>query len=111
MPRGAETSTRSRRTHARSPEERENQMISLATDLAERQLRDGSASPSVINHYLKLATERYRRENAKLDNETILLQAKVSQIESQRRSDELLERAMKAFSLYSGEEYEEPEEY
>lgn len=107
MPRTSGTQTKSARTRARSPEEREMQMISLTIDLAERQLRDGTASPSVMNHYLKLATERYRKENAKLDNENVLLKAKADQIEGARRSEELMQRALDAFGLYSGESYEE----
>ena len=34
---------------ATSPEARENQLISLAVDLAEQQLRDGTASSQVIS--------------------------------------------------------------
>ena len=105
----AATSTKPRRSRARSPEEREMQMISLATDLAEKQMRDGTASPSVITHYLKIATERYRKENTKLDNENILLHAKADAIESQKRSDEMYKRALDAFALYSGESSYEPD--
>ena len=43
---------------ALSPEARENQLISLAVDLAEQQLIDGSASSQVITHFLKLGTTR-----------------------------------------------------
>ena len=39
---------------ALTPEARENQLISLAVDLAEQQLRDGTASSQVITHFLKL---------------------------------------------------------
>ena len=45
---------------ASSPEARENQMISLAIDLAEQQLRDGTASSQVITHYLKLGSTKER---------------------------------------------------
>lgn len=38
------------------PEARENQLVSLAYDLAEQQLREGSASAMVITHLLKLRT-------------------------------------------------------
>ena len=110
MPRAAATSEKPRRTKARSPEERELQMISLATDLAEKQMRDGTASPSVITHYLKIATERYRKENFKLDNENILLQAKADAIDGAKRSEDLMKRALDAFGLYSGETYSEYED-
>lgn len=35
---------------ALTPEARENQLISLASDLAEKQLREGTASSQVITH-------------------------------------------------------------
>ena len=43
---------------ALTPEARENQMIALAVDLAEQQLRDGTASSQVITHYLKLGSTK-----------------------------------------------------
>ena len=45
-----------RQSRARTPEQRENEMIALATDLAERQLSQGTASAQVITDYLRLAT-------------------------------------------------------
>ena len=61
---------------ALTPEARENQLIFLATDLAEQQLRNGTASTQVIAHYLRLGTERERLERAKLEKEVALLDAK-----------------------------------
>ena len=48
---------------ALTPEARENQLISLAVDLAEQQLRDGTASSQVITHYLKLGSTREKTES------------------------------------------------
>ena len=45
---------------AKTPEGRENQLISLAVNLAEKQLQEGTASSQVITHFLKLGTERER---------------------------------------------------
>lgn len=110
MAKAAATQPKVRRSRARSPEERELQMISLATDLAEKQMRDGTASPSVISHYLKLGTERYKKENVKLDHEITHLRVKSEQIEAQKRSEDMFKKAMDAFALYSGENYEEYDE-
>ena len=41
---------------AMDPDAREQQMIALAVDLAEKQLREGTASSQVITHFLKLGT-------------------------------------------------------
>ena len=92
-----------------SPESRENQMISLAVDLAEKQLRDGTASSQVITHFLKLATVQEKLKNDKLIAENKLLKAKADMIESQERSEELYANAIKAMKNYMGQG--EPDEY
>ena len=51
---------------ALTPEARENQLVSLAINLAEQQLRDGTASSQVITHYLKLGSQKERLEREKL---------------------------------------------
>lgn len=84
-------------------EGRENQLISLASDLAERQLRDGSASAQVMTHYLKLGTTRERLEQERLHNENLLLSAKIEQINSSQRMEELYEKAIGAMREYSGQ--------
>ena len=54
-----DSSDRSRKIRpALTPEARENQMISLAVDLAEKQLMEGTASSQVITHYLKLGSTK-----------------------------------------------------
>lgn len=87
---------------ALTPEARENQMISLAVDLAEKQLMEGTASSQVITHYLKLATTRERLEKEKLERETELLKAKTEAMESQKRIEELYSEALNAMRNYSG---------
>ena len=86
-----------------SPESRENQMIALAVDLAEKQLRDGTASSQVITHFLKLATVQEKLKNDKLVAENKLLKAKAEMIESQERSEELYANAIKAMKNYCGQ--------
>jgi hypothetical protein len=91
-----------RRKPATTPEAREGQMISLATDLAEQQIRDGSASSQVISHFLKLGSTRERLEQQRLEHEVELTQVKIQQIESQRRIEELYEEAIVAMRSYAG---------
>lgn len=92
---------------ARSVEGREQQMIALAMDLAEKKLRDGTASNQLICHFLKLATvnEELDRENTKADVE--LKKAKVKTIESQKNMEEVYEKAINALKRYQGNNYEE----
>lgn len=94
------TTKKPSRRKARDPRRRENQLIALATDAAERQLRDGTASPTVITHYLKLGTEKYKYENEKLRNENKMLEAKTDAIESQQKSEELYGEVIAAFKSY-----------
>lgn len=87
---------------ARTLEGRENELISLAYDLAEQQLRDGTASSQVITQFLKLGSVRAQLEIEKLKNETSLLQAKTSALESSRVSEELYANAIAAMRRYGG---------
>lgn len=87
---------------ATTPEARENQLISLAVDLAERQLREGTASSQVITHYLKLGSTREKLEKERLEEENNLLRAKVKAIDSTEEMKVLYKDAIKAFRTYSG---------
>ena len=91
-----------KRPPARTPEEQENRLISLAVGLAEKQLLDGTASPTTVNHFLKLATVREQREQEKLVLETKLLAARTEQIGSQAKSEAMYKEAIEAFRIYSG---------
>ncbi len=87
---------------ARTVEEREDQMIGLAVDLAEQQLRDGTASAQVITHFLKLGTTKANLEREKLERENELLRAKTDSLQSQKRVEELYMNALSAMKTYSG---------
>lgn len=88
---------------AMTPEERENQLIAKAIDLAERQIEDGTATSQVMTHFLKLGSSREKLEQDRLAQENVLLQAKAEQLESQKRIEELYADALEAMSLYKGE--------
>lgn len=95
-----------KRRPAMTPEARENQLISLAVDLAEQQLSDGTASAQVITHYLKLGTTRANLEKEKLERENELLRAKTESLQSQKQIDELYSKAIAAMRSYNGLEPE-----
>ena len=92
---------------ALTPEARENQMISLAIDLAEKQLLEGTASSQVITHYLKLGSTREKLEKERLEEENNLLRAKVRAIDSTDEIKDLYKDAIDAFRVYSGQNDEE----
>lgn len=85
-----------------TPESRENQLISLAIDLAEKQLREGSASSQVISHFLKLGSTNNMLEKAILEKQTALLTAKTESIKSGKVVEELYKSALEAMRRYSG---------
>ena len=92
---------------ALTPEARENQLIYLATELAEQQLRDGTASSQVITHYLKLGTTKERLEKEILEENKKLLVAKTEALQSSKRIEELYANAIAAMRKYSGNGGEE----
>lgn len=100
--RSSESRTRSRRP-ATTPEGRENELISAATDLAEKQIRNGTASSQVITHFLKLGSTRERLEQQRLEHENELTRVKIEAIESQKRVEELYLEALQAMRSYSGD--------
>ena len=87
---------------ALTAEGREKQMISLAIDCAEKQLREGTASSQVITHYLKLASTKNQLEMEKLKKENELLKAKTEAIKSAKSQEELYAKAIEAIRIYSG---------
>lgn len=93
----------SRRRPATTPEGRENEMVSLAYDLAEEQIRDGTASSQVISHFLKLGSTRERLEQQRIDYENKLTEVKIEAIKSQKRVEELFQEALDAMRSYSGQ--------
>lgn len=94
------------RPPALTPEGRENQLISLAIDLAERQLAEGTASSQVITHYLKLGSTKERLEKEKLEKENELLKAKTEALQSAKHVEELYSNALDAMRKYSGSDGE-----
>lgn len=92
------------RRPATSEENRENQLVSLAIDLAEKQLAEGTASSQVITHYLKLGSTRERLEQERLVRENELLNSKVEMLASAKRVEELYAEALNAMRSYAGRE-------
>ena len=95
---------------ALTPEARENQMIALAVDLAEQQMRDGTASSQVITHFLKLATAREKLERDLLEQEVKLKKAKTELIQAEKEHGQMYAEAIAAMREYSGHggvEYDE----
>lgn len=100
--RSSPNGTPARRKAATTPEAREIQLIAKAERLAEQQMEDGTASAQVITHYLKLGSTRERLEQERLKGEVELQKAKMENLASARRVEELYAKAIEAMRSYGG---------
>lgn len=91
-----------RRSPAKTPEERESMLISMAMDRAEQQIADGTASSQLLTHFAKLGSSRERLEQERLRNENEVLRKKVETMEAAVDVKNLMEEALSAFKGYSG---------
>ncbi len=87
---------------AKTVEGREQQMVAMAMDAAEKQLMDGTASSQVITHFLKLGTANAKLEREKMIHENKLLEAKTKQIENAERDAQLFDQVLSALQKYTG---------
>jgi len=93
-----------RQAPGKTIQSRENQIIRLAYDLAEKRIKNGTATSQEVTHFLKTGSIVTQLEKAKLEKENELLKAKTEALQSQKRVEELYANAMKAFRTYSGQE-------
>lgn len=95
------SSTTKRIRPALTPEARQNQLISLAIDLVEKRLIEGTASSQETTHFLKLASTKAHLEEQILEKQKDLIEAKTKSLQSTERIEELYKEAMSAFRRYS----------
>lgn len=88
---------------ASTPEARQAQLISMAYDVAEKQLREGTASSQVISHFLKMGSTREQIELEKLKKENAVLEAKAEAYKSAENMESLYKQAIDAMMSYSGQ--------
>lgn len=96
---------------ALTPEARENQLISLAIDLVEQRLMDGSASSQETTHFLKLASTKAKLEKEILEKQKELISAKTESLQSAKHIEELYTEAIAAMRKYSGRSDDNDDEY
>lgn len=89
-------------SHATTMEGRENELIALAYDAAEKRIRSGKASSQEIVHFLRLGSTKERLEQKVLAADKALKEAKVKAIEESAHTDELYAQAIEAMKRYSG---------
>lgn len=92
------------------PDAREAQMINLALNQAEKQLREGTAPAQIVTHYLKLATAREKKELEILEQQAKLIEAKTEALAAQRETERLYAEAIEAIKYYNGANYDDGDE-
>ena len=102
MKKSEKTKSKQKRRPALTPDSREKQLISLAVDLAEEQLLNGTASSQVITHYLKLGSSKEKIEREILEKQNELISAKTENLQSAKRVEELYANALESMRKYSG---------
>ena len=90
-----------------SDEARENQLVSLAIDVAQEMLENRTASPQVIIHYLRLGTVKEKLQNEKLLAEIEKLNATIKDLEEQTSYNQVVEEALAAMRAYTGMDTQE----
>lgn len=102
MPKASGRSSGEGRPPARSPEARENEVIAMAYDLAEKQIREGTASAMVITHFLKLGSQKARLEQETMKQQLKLMGAKTEVLEASKSDTSKYDEAIEAMRRYSG---------
>lgn len=108
MARSAKTSKKS--PPASSPKARENQIVNLAYDEAEKRIREGTATSQLLTFFLKLGTMREQIELEKIRSELRLAEAKIQQIDDQKNIKELYQKAIEAQKRYRGDSFSEEDD-
>lgn len=88
---------------ALTPEGREQQLVSMAMDLAEKRMMNGTASAQEVTHFLKAGSINAQLEREILKKQKELMTAKTENLRSQKRVEELYSEALLAMRSYSGE--------
>lgn len=100
-----------KRAPAKTLEARENQLIALAFDTAESQMRNGTARSQVITEFLKRGSTKAQLELEHLRHENELLKAKTEALKSAKTTEELYGNALDAMRRYTGSSLEDDYEH
>lgn len=99
--------TRKRHRPATTPEDREDQLIAMAYNAVEERIMNGTASSQELVHFLRLGSTKERIEKEILERQKDLITAKTDMLQSAKKVEEMYENAIRAMSLYAGENQNE----
>lgn len=89
---------------ATSAEEREKELINAAYNLAEQRILDGTASDTMITHFLKMGSKQASLDYRVRELEMELVAAKTENLRSNKRAEEKFTAAIEALKRYGGDE-------
>ena len=92
-----------KRPPARTPEDRENQLMASAIDLVEKQIAEGTVSSQVLTHYIRMSSSRNRLEEQKLRLETERIRVQNDDILRAREREEDYDKVLIALRRYQGD--------
>lgn len=85
-----------------SDDARKSYLTSLAMDLIEERLKNGTATSQETTYFLRYTSKEAELKEQILESQRELYAAKAEALRSQQRSEELYERAIEAMRRYSG---------
>lgn len=90
------------KSRRKSPEAVENNIISLAMDLAEKRIKDGTASSQIVTHFVRRGSRKEKLEEELISQKKDLMAKKMELMESQQKVEALFKDALDAMKVYSG---------
>ena len=85
------------------PRRRLDQLINMAYDSVEEDIRNKKVSPTVLNQLLRMGTERDALETENLRTKSELNKSRVKEIDEKASQKQLMEDALAAIKDYRGE--------
>ncbi len=83
-------------------EEREDQLTSLAYELVEQRLRNGTATPAETTFFLRIGSTREKIERQVLDLQCELKAAQAEAVRAQKQRDQTYTEVLAAMRRYKG---------
>lgn len=97
------TTSQTKRPPAITLEDREDELINLSLAEAERRIREGKASDSLLIQFIRHSSTKAQLEKQKLEADVELAKAKAESIRQAERIEETYLKAIEALKRYSGQ--------
>lgn len=82
------------------PQRRMNQVINKAFDVVEKQIEEGTVSPSILTFLMKMGTDKDGLETENLRTKSELNKSRIKEIDEKASQKTMMEKAIQAFKSY-----------